>query len=949
MHYAKTPQCDKFYSQTMPRASLAVVREDGYGIARKRHCADLSHRDGNPYGASTLMRDVLHPEGNQLSFPTGDHNMETEDAPAVFEDEGASPLGFYDALFHNDDENHDTATFETDHVAYSSDQQCLIELMKILIDMNAPDYAFAQLLTWACKAHENGFSFQPEWGCSRNSNMRWMFNMTNNARLRLPYIIPVPLENNRVVEVVAFEFVSTLLTKLQDRSIMKKTNLNIDWENPFAKYVPPDGCLGEAISGSAYRQLYDTYITDPTRQLCLPMITWSDRGEVSGNNRFSLAPVMFTLGIFTEVFRHSFDAWAVLGYMPDLRLSSAERAKLAKGEAMRGYHAKLSAIFESYLTADDRLKNVTIPIGPTGSITCDLVVVFLYSIQDMDEGDKMCGRYKGHNKGIQRHCRACDIPFNEMDNPEAKCRFVTAGEIRRVASSGNEELQKRYSIHQHINAFDRVPMADPIYGIHGATPSEPMHCVRKGIIERVANLVINNVPKGQRQLLDVIASQFHRSHRQTYRAMYPSTNFGKGITNLTKISANEYVGLLFLFVIISHYDDGWTILDQCIKKRGYSSLPEVLELIEALLCFDAWLKKPKQWHLSREKEAMEAAQNSIRVLMQMCVSRLPRMKGNGWCLPKFHELLHIVWNMMKYGAAPNFMAERTEALMKDTAKYPGRRAQKRHHGVLFEQQSARRLAETAMVNALHQRIVEPELYNNDPLAAGESNDEETMSDEDSDDGQGLETIFESTGRGTFGTLRTHVVRGVQKYQLSWCTKSNVDTMGLPVPLLAYLYSAFGSEVRICTEYVRENLIFRCHPNYQDGGPIFDWMRIRFQNEEGEAIPTDDESGGEDPDRDWVCYPSRLACVVVSEHVDQDGHVSEDYELVVQCATRKTGIKSALFTEWEWSPEYYRVETDSIDSPCFVVSIKPDNSLILETLALEKWCDEFTPSYATPAS
>lgn len=87
---------------------------------------------------------------------------------------------------------------------------------------------------------------------------------------------------------------------------------------------------------------------------------------------------------------------------------------------------------------------------------------------------------------------------------------------------------------------------------------------------------------------------------------------------------------------------------------------------------------------------------------------------------------------------------------------------------------------------------------------------------------------------------------------------------------------------------------------------------------------------------------------MKEQSDDDGVIiSEAYELVVQCATRKTGIKSALFTEWEWSPQYYRVDTDSVDSACLAVSIKPDNSLILETLPLDKWGDEFTPSFGTP--
>ena len=41
-----------------------------------------------------------------------------------------------------------------------------------------------------------------------------------------------------------------------------------------------------------------------------------------------------------------------------------------------------------------------------------------------------------------------------------------------------------------------VPLADPIRGIFGATPVETMHAFRKGVIEVVTFLVLNNIPKG---------------------------------------------------------------------------------------------------------------------------------------------------------------------------------------------------------------------------------------------------------------------------------------------------------------------------------------------------------------------------------------------------------------------------------------------------------------------
>jgi hypothetical protein len=49
---------------------------------------------------------------------------------------------------------------------YSTDQKWTIALLKLLDDMNAPDYAFASVLKWARNAQANGYSFYPIGGQS---------------------------------------------------------------------------------------------------------------------------------------------------------------------------------------------------------------------------------------------------------------------------------------------------------------------------------------------------------------------------------------------------------------------------------------------------------------------------------------------------------------------------------------------------------------------------------------------------------------------------------------------------------------------------------------------------------------------------------------------------------------------------------------------------------------
>jgi hypothetical protein len=114
-------------------------------------------------------------------------------------------------------------------------------------------------------------------------------------------------------------------------------------------------------------------------------------------------------------------------------------------------------------------------------------------------------------------------------------------------------------------------MADPVLGIFGATPVETLHAFHKDLVEMVTHVVIVNVPPSKKSVLDRLVLRFHKTHRQSFCSSFPSTTFCNGITNISKISAAERLGLVFLFVILCHYEEGWTILlsslDNCHKKK----------------------------------------------------------------------------------------------------------------------------------------------------------------------------------------------------------------------------------------------------------------------------------------------------------------------------------------------------------------------------------------------
>ena len=780
----------------------------------------------------------------------------------------------------------------------TKEEKWTVALLKLVDDLNLSDESFKRILEWAQGAVGDNYSFFPKGGNSRQRNIKITCDNLQNGKLLLPSVVPVPsAAHTEPSDVVVYDFVPQLLQLLQNPNIMVADNLVIDVLNPLQKYQSPNNILNEAISGSVYRNAYDRMITNPQKQLFVPIIQWIDRTHVTGNARYSLKPYIFTPAIFTETFRRKFEAWGYHGFLPKRKESRAENEIKLQGDNLRRYHAELDVVLSTFKTANQRLTNIQLPLGPQGQIVVDIVTCVLFVIQDIQEGDQLCGRFGPHSSKIRRQCRACDVNYDNLNNPNVLCNFLKADTMHEMALQGTDDERKRWSQHKLNNVFFRIPMADPVFGIMGSTPTETMHAFRKGMIEKVTLLVFEKLTAGQKAKLDGLAVDFHKKHPQTYRSTYPATDFSNGITNLTKITANERLGLVFLFVILSHYDEGKHIIASALEARTNTHFAAILQLFEAMLCFDAWLNLPSFWPQNElANDITMTVQKSIKTLMQMCVRRLPNGK---WKFPKFHELLHIVNDMKRFGSPLNYCAQRPEGLLIQAAKQPGRRAQKRSDGCEYERQSAQRLAGTMIVNIVH-NLIHP-----NPTDTNEQIDNNTS--------QNL-GIHESTGQATFANVAFHST--TKSFDIRWNTKSDTNKMSLPIELLLVLKAQFGHNFCICTEYRRDNYIFRCHPYYQSRGPKYDWMKIKFVQ---------------------GSFPCRLAVVVVLG--DRGKH--QEYKLVVQSATKRLKHSSVLMKKWAWSPQYYIVDPDTIEAPCFVVSTEANDSIILETVLYQEWASHFT--------
>ena len=784
-------------------------------------------------------------------------------------------------------------------VNFTNEQRHMCNLITLLDQLQAPDYAVKKVVQWAAKAYEDGWNFQPK-SMERRNNIDAFYTLIDKAEEFLPAVETVTCNVGDPFECIVFDFVPQVLSLIQNKDIMLPDNLVIDMANVCGRYVSPDGRLGECHSGSVYQAMYDRLVKDPSKDFLCPVIVYGDRSQVDQHSRFSLEPFTFSLSIFTEKFRRKAEAWRPLGYIHDLKTSTAhKRSRYGPGDTVRIHHMQLRKLFETLATASERLKNIWIP-SANGLVCVDVICPLLFIIADNEEADKLSGRYGSHQKGIQRRCRSCNVPNTELANPEFVCQRHPWAVLDAVAKSDNPDLHKEYSQHRLDSVFNYVPLSDPVYGINSMMPPDALHNVRLGVAKRFVKVLCKNLTDKQKSSLDDIAVRFHRSHRQSHRKTFPNTDFSRGITNLTELTAGEYIGAIFVFVIISHFTDGWDVLENAIRhQESATTVQDIVELLEAFLCFDAWLKRDKWWLLGNSDNAAANAQESIKELIRMLTTRLERKDGDGWNLLKTHLLLHFVDDAKRFGVPNNFNTEHPEHNHLYHVKRPGRRAHKVHAS--FERSTAQRVSDTFILKTLHQHM-------NTQSESSADNTVDTLTDiEDSqEDGVALGTI-------------AHVVRepGTNNFEVQWVTKASTINLQLPKGLATFLCNHYQQDhVTIRSEYRRGTIYCRCHPNFRSTGKYYDWVRVLHNRGRHK--------------------PCRVLAVVPGAPNGFEG-----CDLVVQCATQRLNVQSTLFTEWNVSARYEVVDADTVSGNCFVLNLDGKNERIAECLEYDQWADQFT--------
>jgi hypothetical protein len=164
-------------------------------------------------------------------------------------------------------------------------------------------------------------------------------------------------------------------------------------------------------------------------------------------------------------------------------------------------------------------------------------------------------------------------------------------------------------------------------------------------------------------------------------------------------------------------DDDDNVLDEednCHNSDDSSNLDvrctrtKFIELCEMMLCFHAYYKKGEYWNCD-DKISSGILDQAIQKMMRHLLSTLERGEGTyNWNIQKFHEILHLVFQVEEFGNISNTDAGFGERGLKIWAKRHGRRVRKGSDDI-FVESTAKMVLELTLITQAHQ-CINPHLY-----------------------------------------------------------------------------------------------------------------------------------------------------------------------------------------------------------------------------------------------
>ena len=586
----------------------------------------------------------------------------------------------------------------------------LVYLLFLMKNFNVPFSAMPHFVNFAHLASKTKFDFSSRTSFRAlverikkvQSEQKSYHNTFKTETLTFPPLPPAPVHH--------FPFLENVKRLLGNKDLLSPPN-NITGVGGLWRYDQHSRVYSELNTGTWWQKterdlllrLRRNNIPTENHYLC-PIILFIDGTHHDRNGRLQSEPVLCSLGNLPLASRLRSDGWFFLGILPNDSLSSAERKDTSvkaqmKTQSVKLYHTSLSVILRELilLQQKDKLDHLGTSVNVHGLGEVQLHFELAYVIGDTSGHDLLCCHYKCYSKPIKRPIRCCDVKHEELANPHVVCKSIDSNKMydairkcidnisRRRKMGKYREMASMYSQYLHIPVFADISMGTTVDNIFGGSPFEVLHALLLGLIKKSVTLIFNYTKMdntkspptkskcvNEKELEKRVRYLSQFSKRQSDREM-PRTVFNTGVTKLSGIQGQEYIGLSILLIV---------------------ALPGLLPTrdIEKSVCHLLWDGVTLYEDLSRKSIGKvynnQTLPKRIISYLEQYVSLFDDQalihSAIGLKITKFHAMLHFHKQNKRFGAPDNYNGLYLERSLKEFVKRPGRRTRKNHQNFTLD-------------------------------------------------------------------------------------------------------------------------------------------------------------------------------------------------------------------------------------------------------------------------
>ena len=489
-------------------------------------------------------------------------------------------------------------------------------------------------------------------------------------------------------------------------------------KSPFKPPKSDSKYICDLNTGRAYITTYNTLITDPTRQILLPVIFYIDAANTGQFVDLPITAVKISLGIFTRKARDKPHLWGTLGCIPSYckHVSRGRQIVLDSGhmsgmtyfptaadeeedevevEAVKAQdlHAMLDVILGKYVNLQETGFKWDLFYGGKCYEGVEFVLFTPFLKLDSDEAEKLCGKYTSRSGNVKCLCRYCECPTADTDKPYLRYSMKTTAKIMRMVEERDLDGLRNISQQDITNSTYKLRFGTHNnQGVHGACPMEMLHAMILGIFRYIRDCFFEQI--GPESALADEINAYAREFgdmlgRQSQRDL-PRTKFSNGIRK-GKLNAKDFPGILLCMACVLRCSGSRRELS---RHRGHFKeegvLQDWLHVVETLLQWEMWLKSDRL-----RKKHVIFAQEKHRYVMYLIKKVGKRVKGMGLKITKFHSIMHMADDILNFGVPMEYDTGSNESGHKKE-KIAAKLTQK--NKALFDIQTCRRLEEVHLLD-----------------------------------------------------------------------------------------------------------------------------------------------------------------------------------------------------------------------------------------------------------